>query len=337
MSVVAEVLPLLEQYAAENFDGENIDTSSLDAVHRTMPVASGEMTDLIGADVDALCSDLAALYPGADETMLDEPDGIRAYIHKANKIPKLSREEEYEVAVRAKAGDKHALKRLVSSNLMLVVYRAHKFWGKTNLMDFAERVGYGNVALCEAAIHFDPEYMTEHGERVRFTTYAVGVIDNKFRRALAQHDRSASVTLRAGEVIMRMRATAWDLRRTTGVRPTLEAIASAMNVTEQELIELAEADDMVADVSRRTNVPETVVPPADAEKSRRVTGLLQSLTAKQREVIELRFGFNGQECTVQEAAKELGQAQSTTYHRYNTAMKKLATHAVELGLDPTRS
>ena len=78
--------------------------------------------------------------------------------------PRLSCEEEYELAARAAAGDRGARDRLVQANLGLVVTIARRFLGRG--LDLEDLIGEGNLGLIRAAQRFDPGFGT------RFSTYA---------------------------------------------------------------------------------------------------------------------------------------------------------------------
>ncbi|NPA54658.1 MAG: RNA polymerase sigma factor RpoD/SigA, partial [Aquificae bacterium] len=91
--------------------------------------------------------------------------GITYYLKLISKIPLLSAEEEKEIALKAKQGDKEALEKLIKSNLRFVVNVAKNYTGYG--IPFQELISAGNIGLIEAAKRFDPE------RGVRFISYAI--------------------------------------------------------------------------------------------------------------------------------------------------------------------
>ena len=90
---------------------------------------------------------------------------LQLYMQQMGKYPMLTPEEELELAIRAKKGDKEALKKLVEGNLRFVVNIAKNFigWG----VPLTDLIASGNLGLIEAAKRFDPD------KNVKFISYAV--------------------------------------------------------------------------------------------------------------------------------------------------------------------
>ena len=109
-------------------------------------------------------------------------DTSQIYYKQIERYPVMSREEELEVARRAKAGDTKARDRLVTSNLRFVVSRALKFQGRG--LDMNDLIAEGNVGLVRALERFDPD------RGFKFISYAVWWIDQSLSRAI---DREGTV------------------------------------------------------------------------------------------------------------------------------------------------
>ena len=93
--------------------------------------------------------------PSLIESFVPDKDSLDAFLKSISKIPLLTREEEIELAKRAKAGDREALKKLVESNLRFVVSVAKKYLGCG--LPLHDLIAEGILGLIEAARRFDPE------------------------------------------------------------------------------------------------------------------------------------------------------------------------------------
>ncbi len=112
---------------------------------------------------------------------------LRMFKRDLEKIPMLSREEEIEVARRARAGDQAAHDLLVESNLRFVIYVVRKHWHPgLPLMDM---ISEGCIALMNAARNFDPE------QNARFISYAFPAIIHKIYATIRDHYRNKHYSL----------------------------------------------------------------------------------------------------------------------------------------------
>jgi len=111
-------------------------------------------------------------------------DALRAYLRALARIPRLTAQEEHEVAVKAAAGDEDAQRKLVEANLRLVVSYAKRYRGiGVPLLDLIHE---GNLGLMEAARRFDP------ARNVKFITYAVWWVRQAIMHALSEQVRAFS-------------------------------------------------------------------------------------------------------------------------------------------------
>src|SRR6185312_12478671 len=115
----------------------------------------------------------------------DDADALRAYLRGIARIPRLTPEEERELAGRIKAGgDEAALRRLVECNLRFVVSYAKRY--RHLGVPFLDLIHEGNLGLIEAAWRFDPS------RNVKFITYAVWWIRQSMMHALSDQMRAFS-------------------------------------------------------------------------------------------------------------------------------------------------
>ena len=145
---------------------------------------------------------------------------LSSYLKSIDKIPLLSYEEEYELALKAKNGDKKAREKLINSNLRFVVSVAKKFRGQG--MPLEDLINEGNIGLMTAVDKFEPE------KGYHFISYAVWWVRQSILKALAEQSRPVRLPLnRSNELIQIVRAKN-DLIHKKGISdPSAEDIAHA--------------------------------------------------------------------------------------------------------------
>ncbi|MEM7157740.1 MAG: RNA polymerase factor sigma-32 [Myxococcota bacterium] len=185
-------------------------------------------------DLDAIATDLARRAKAAPSgsTALARRDPMAAYMSEVRQHPLLSREEEYELAVRwVENGDKEAGRKLVTSNLRLVVKIAHEYRrAYHNLLDLVQE---GNVGLVKAVQKFDPyrgvKLSTYSGWWIR--AYILKYILNNWRLVkigTTQNQRKLFFNLRKQR----------DALTAAGIDPTPERIAKELDVSPKEVREM---------------------------------------------------------------------------------------------------
>src|SRR5690348_9094258 len=118
-------------------------------------------------------------------TVADDSDALRAYLQAISRLPRLTAEEERQLATRVKTdGDEIALRRLVEGNLRFVVSYAKRYRGLG--VPFLDLIHEGNLGLMEAARRFDPE------RNVKFITYAVWWVRQSIMHVVSEQSRAFS-------------------------------------------------------------------------------------------------------------------------------------------------
>jgi RNA polymerase primary sigma factor len=242
---------------------------------------------------------------------------------------RLSRDEEYELAARIAAGDRGARNRLVQANLGLVVTIARRFLGRG--LDLDDLIGEGNIGLIRAAEAFDPRFGT------RFSTYAMYWIRHAIRRALMHTASTIRLPERMVGLLMKWRRAEWALGRELGRRPGFDEVASYLGLSEATRSLLARAleagrlrtgsrdDETGADpcgtVADRHGSAEG---PFEAEEDRAVVRrLMGRLQARERDIVTLRFGLEGESLTLEEIGRRLGVTAERVRQIENHALRKL--------------
>jgi RNA polymerase primary sigma factor len=265
----------------------------------------------------------------------DSEDSLKAYLRTIAKLPRLTQDEEHELARRIKSGDEAALRRLVEGNLRFVVSYAKRYRGLG--VPFLDLIHEGNLGLMEAARRFDPD------RNVKFITYAVWWIRQAITHALSGQTRAFTLPQKLSAVAARFGREVSELTEELQRTPTSREIAEDLDISPGEAEALMRIGDR--DVSLSSHVggeedadgPELIdliqqatVPPAEEQMMHRqlhseVQGALGELDDKEREVIELRFGLDrdGEPRTLQEVGDTLGLSRERIRQIESRAKDKL--------------
>ena len=268
---------------------------------------------------------------------------LSTYLKAIDKIPLLTYEEEYDLALKAKNGDKKARERLINSNLRFVVSVAKKFRGQG--IPLEDLINEGNIGLMTAVDKFEPE------KGYHFISYAVWWVRQAILKALAEQSRPVRLPLnRSNELIQIVRAknellksgensdpSAEDIAEKTGLERNL--VKSLMDIT-REMISFdspikgdEEGDSSYFDfVEDKSQTPEEDAVNHMMEKD--VRSLLGVLGDKERDIIEKRYGFNGREPM---SLKAIGDEYNLTKERIRqiekSALEKLRNNGDSVGLE----
>jgi RNA polymerase primary sigma factor len=248
-----------------------------------------------------------------------ESDALQAYLRAIGRIPRLTADEERALAARVQRdGDEEALRRLVEGNLRFVVNYAKRYRGLG--VPFLDLIHEGNLGLMEAARRFDP------GRNVKFITYAVWWIRQAMTHALSLQTRAFSLPQKLSGTAARFGREVAELTEQLDRAPTSREIADDLAISEADvaaLIRIGSSDLSLSDrigggrgdddgVELGDLLPQATVPAVEEELLQRsladrVRGALGELDAKEREVMELRFGLDrdGEMRTLQEVGDAL--------------------------------
>jgi RNA polymerase nonessential primary-like sigma factor len=240
-------------------------------------------------------------------------DATRRYFNEIGHRPLLSAEEERLCARRARAGDFDARQRMIQHNLRLVVNIAKHYVGRgLSLLDLIEE---GNLGLIHAIGKFDPE------RGFRFSTYATWWIRQSIELAVMSQSRTIRLPVHViKDLNLVLRARRY-LDAQLDREASAEEIAHLIDRRAEQVRRLLALNERMAslDAPRDGVAPlsmgealadERSVPPEarlqHSEIERRVDCWLAQLPARQRNVIQRRYGLNGFETqTLEQLAREL--------------------------------
>ena len=294
-----EGCPLASAELAEQLKPENGELEALNLDHP--PAARG-----VAAEREAP-TDAGAMTRG-------DLDATRLYLSEVGFSPLLTREEEKFYARKARAGDEAARRRMIESNLRLVIKIARRYMNRgLALLDLIEE---GNLGLIRAVEKFNPE------KGFRFSTYATWWIRQTIERAIMNKGRTVRLPIHViKEINIYLRAVR-KLTQTLGREPGPEDVAKMLDrplENVKRLFGLNERETSVdAPLGRESarSLLDTLPDEHNADPSlllqnsdvqKHLDQWLEQLPEKQRAVVERRFGLHGKEAaTLEQTGRELG-------------------------------
>ncbi len=238
-------------------------------------------------------------------------DSLKLYLLDIGKYSLLTKEEEVELSKRKDFGDKEAKTKLAEHNLRLVVSIAKHYLGRG--LSFQDLIQEGNEGLLRAVERFD------YRKGYRFSTYATWWIRQSITRAIADKGRTIRIPVHLNEFINKLNKAKKNLTHELTREPTNEELAVYLGVPKDKIesafrlnentvsleIMVGEdedtaLEDFVAD--ENTISPEDMA--INNSLNSNIMKLLDTLTAREKEIIMLRYGLiDGNPKTLEEVGK----------------------------------
>nr|WP_324259377.1 RNA polymerase sigma factor RpoS [Cellvibrio fontiphilus] len=268
-------------------------------------------------------------------------DATQIYLNEIGFSPLLSAEEEVYFARKALKGDVAARKRMIESNLRLVVKISRRYVNRgLALLDLIEE---GNLGLIRAVEKFDPE------RGFRFSTYATWWIRQTIERAIMNQTRTIRLPIHVVKELNIYLRAARELSQKLDHEPTPEEIANLLEkpVSDVEhMLSLNErvtsidapignsSDRAIVDTIADTHISDPAALLQDSDLTTSLDHWLDELTEKQREVLARRFGLRGFEVsTLEEVGHEIGLTRERVRQIQVEALKRLRDIMEKQGLD----
>ena len=248
-----------------------------------------------------------------------ELDVIRSYLHEISHASLLTFEDEQRLAERIGQGDEEARKQMIEANLRLVVNIGKRYLNRG--LPLSDIIEEGNIGLMKAVERYD------YKRGFRFSTYASWWIRQAIERAIINQTKTIRLPVHVAEHINKYLSTVEILIQELGREPTVNEIAKRLKILSEEVEELKQLIrktysletpvgdreesyliDIIADgsISSPAKVAELISMREEIDK------WLAELKEKEREVICLRFGLEGQE---PKTLEEIGQRFGLTRER----------------------
>jgi RNA polymerase primary sigma factor len=258
-------------------------------------------------------------------------DAMALFLREVARHPLLTREQEVELAKRIERGDLQAKEELVNSNLRLVISNARKYQGlDLPLLDLIQE---GILGLIRATEKFD------YRRGYKFSTYATFWIREAIQRAIANRARTIRIPVHIGQRERKIGRAQRDLQARLGREPTDDEVAAEAELSVREVRETRDAARVVTSLDRPVGEDEDTTlgaliesgeraPDEEVEISLRqdaVRSALDRLPEREREVVKLRYGIDGDDPTpLREAGRRLGISSEEVRRIERRALTELA-------------
>ena len=292
----------------------------------------------------------------ADDTLTDAPetedvvissddhpknlDATQLYLGEIGFSPLLTAEEEVYFARRALKGCEASRKRMIVSNLRLVVKIARRYNNRgLALLDLIEE---GNLGLIRAVEKFDPE------RGFRFSTYATWWIRQTIERAIMNQTRTIRLPIHVVKELNVYLRAARELSQKLDHEPTAEEIAEALDKPVEDVTKMLRLNERITSVDtpiggenykalldiladEKEFGPEENLQDSDIKAN--IVTWLQELNPKQREVLARRFGLMGYEpSTLEDVGAEIGLTRERVRQIQVEALRRLRDMLSHQGL-----
>jgi RNA polymerase primary sigma factor len=258
-------------------------------------------------------------------------DSLNAYIREISKFRPLSGDEEKELARRIRDGDQDALQRLVEANLRFVVSYCKRYRGLG--LSFLDLIHEGSMGLMEAAKRFDPE------RNVKFISYAVWWVRQAIFHALSEQHRIFRLPQKLSGQVSKVGNARDKLANELDRAPTTAELAKRTDLSEHEVenalkvagddLSLSSAVGEDGTLELGDTIEQDTVPSVERQLMRssfeeQIRSLVAELDEKERQVISMRFGLDGEDPrTLQEIGEALGLSRERIRQIESKAKEKL--------------
>ena len=256
---------------------------------------------------------------------------IKAYLKDIEKIPLLTAQEEIELTKLAKKGDVKAEKRMIQSNLRLVVSIAKKYsYFGVPLLDLIEE---GNLGLMKAVKKFNPK------KGFRFSTYAAWWIKQYVLRAVANQGKTVRIPVYMMELTSKWKKTIERLSQKLGRKPATAEIAKAMRIPVKKARELESVmtqptslespvgeDDSgtMMDLIEDTKAASASEELSNFLRQEKIADLFKKMNKREQEILNMRFGLKDDvPHTLEEVADKFKITRERVRQIEEAALKKL--------------
>jgi RNA polymerase primary sigma factor len=278
--------------------------------------------------------------PEIDLTVEPSLDSLRLYLREIGRVPLLTGEQEISLAKRIERGDPIAKRQMTEANLRLVVSIAKGYLGRG--LTFLDLIQEGSLGLIRAVEKFD------YRKGFKFSTYATWWIRQAVTRAIADKARTIRIPVHMVEKLNKVIHTERQLVQRLGREPRPDEIATELRMAVAEVREIQRMSQLPISLERPVGEEDdsqfgdfveditAESPYASATLNLRredIDRVLCSLPDRDRRVLELRYGLNGQQpCTLEEVGRQFGVTRERIRQIENNTLKRLETLPESQGL-----
>ena len=337
-----EIVTALEDVDLTKEQVEDFTTYLID--HSVELVEGEQHKSLPMLEPPVAAEDEKVVAPKLDLTVEPSLDSLRLYLREIGKVPLLTADQEVSLAKRIERGDMAAKQHMIEANLRLVVSIAKGYLGRG--LSFLDLIQEGSLGLIRAVEKFD------YRKGYKFSTYATWWIRQAVTRAIADKARTIRIPVHMVEKLNKVVHIERQLVQRLGREPRPEEIAEELEMDTDEVREILRMAQLPVSLEKPIGEEEEsslgdFVPDEQAESPFDSASLslrrgdielaLGSLPERERKVIELRFGLNGEPpCTLEEVGRAFGVTRERIRQIENNTLKKLEGSARSAGVEGLR-
>jgi len=260
-------------------------------------------------------------------------DFIKLYFNDIGKIPLLTADQEKTIARRIKRWDEDAKRKLIESNLRLVISIAKRFFGSR--LSFSDLIQEWNVGLIKAIEKFDPE------KEFKFSTYATRWIKQSITKAIADMTKNVRIPVHLIDEINSYNKAYQELFQLNGKEPTSKEIGQKLGFPIKKVKKLEEV--IFGNVSLDAEVGEdgrdnlwdliedkaTLRPDQYAQKAslrKNLDTILDMLDEREAKIIKMRYGIDGPKYTLEQVGEEFNVTRERVRQIEQKVIQKLQEH-----------
>lgn len=264
------------------------------------------------------------------------PDTLKVYLRTIRQYPLLSAEEEQEIAKAIEKGDAGARQRMIEANLRLVVSIAKTYLGRVTNMTFMDLIQEGNVGLMRATEKFDVD------KGFRFSTYATYWIKQAISKAVIEQNRAIRLPNHIINKMNKFNKAQRELTQKLCRKPTVKELSVELGVPVKEVKQYFEYSQEPSSLDVTINEDEDVtagelIADETADKFsefddhstlKAINTVLDTLSDREKLIIEMRFGLNGyHSSTLEQVGEKLNLTKERIRQLEASAIKKLRNPA----------
>jgi len=260
-------------------------------------------------------------------------DYIKLYFNDISRIPLLTYEEEREIAKRIKKWDEEAKKKLIESNLRLVISIAKRFFGSR--LTFSDLIQEWNIWLIKAIEKFDPD------KEFKFSTYATWWIKQSITKAIADMSKHVRIPVHLIDEMNSYNKAYQLLFQKLGREPTSKEIGQKLGFPIKKIKKLEEVifgnvsldrevwdewRDTLADLLEDGN---TLRPDQIAERTalrNNLDTILWMLDDREAKIVKMRYGIDGPKFTLEQVWEEFDVTRERVRQIEQKVIQKLKEH-----------
>jgi RNA polymerase primary sigma factor len=264
-------------------------------------------------------------------------DSLTLFMNEAGRYPLLTAAEEVALAKRVERGDAAAKERMINSNLRLVVSIAKRYQGHG--LQLGDLIQEGVIGLNRAVEKFDWR------KGFKFSTYATWWIRQACQRAVSNQSATIRVPTHVHERRVKLNRARQRLQAASGDEPTQEDLAKATGLELRYVEEAlgaveasvslnqavgAEGEGELGDLFADPNSLDPEAEAAEAIRARSVREAVRALPERERRVLELRFGFDGEPTSLEQIGRELKISRERVRQVERDALAALETQLADV-------